>query len=251
MSLETPIAFDFVRDAIAAGQDPLTEPQLYLVQIPRSDFEMLRNMSVHYSEPMGFVGRSICYAIICGGMCYGSIAGGSATRYLPGREIVGKLNNGVNNIFFHVEKRDGRYPLRNFTSQVLRLYRETIEKHWWNKFKDEVLWHETLVEPPRTGECYKRDGWKLVGTTKGFTCKRVSGKGTDSWTGKRVWDTKNLRPKLVFVHEVTQLCYMCGQKLTVCNSTKHAVYPDDDGEKHLCDFCYESTTLSKLRQVIE
>jgi len=44
-----------------------------------------------------------------------------------------------------------------------------------------------------------RDGWEMVGQTKGFTCKRVAGIGTDSWGGKRVWDTENLRPKLVFI----------------------------------------------------
>jgi hypothetical protein len=47
----------------------------------------------------------------------------------------------------------------------------------------------------------KKDGWRLVGQTKGYTCKRIAGNSTDSWTGKRVWDTKNLRPKLVFVFD--------------------------------------------------
>lgn len=61
---------------------------------------------------------------------------------------------------------------------------------------------ESLVELPRTGECYKRDGWTLVGQTIGYTCKRVAGKGTDNWSGKRVWDTKNLRPKLVFCRKI-------------------------------------------------
>jgi hypothetical protein len=43
--------------------------------------------------------------------------------------------------------------------------------------------------------------WTCVGMTKGYTCKRIGGQGTDSWTGQRIWDTKNLRPKLVFVRE--------------------------------------------------
>ena len=163
---------------------------------------MLKNMAIHYSQPRGFVGRNICYLIMAGGVCYGSIAGGSATRFLPGREVVGSLNNGVNNIFYHVEKRNG-YPTRNFTAKVLKLYRETIERDWLEKYGDTVLWHETLVELPRSGECYKRDGWQLVGETKGYTCKRTAGKGTDAWSGKRVWDTVNLRPKLVFTRPPT------------------------------------------------
>ena len=163
---------------------------------------MLKYMAVHYSKPLGFVGRNICYAIMCGSDCYGTIAGGSATRFLPGRDVIRSLNNGVNNIFFHVEKLGGAYPMRNFTSEVLKTYRATIEGDWVEKYGDTVLWHETLVEPPRDGECYRRDGWRQVGKTKGYTCKRTSGKGTDQWSGRRVWDTVNLRPKLVFVRQV-------------------------------------------------
>lgn len=176
--------------------------EITLQKIKRTDAQILKNMAIHYSQPKGFVGRNICYLIMAGDVCYGSMAGGSATRFLPGREIIGSLNNGVNNIFYHVEKRDG-YPTRNFTAKVLKLYRETIERDWLEKYSDAVAWHETLVELPRSGECYKRDGWQLVGQTKGYTCKRTSGKGTDSWSGRRVWDTVNLRPKLVFVREIT------------------------------------------------
>ena len=101
-------------------------------------------MEIHYSQPKGFVGRNICYAIMYGGLCYGTIAGGSATRFLPG-EIVGSLNNGVNNIFYHAEKIKGQYTKRNFTTAVLEIYRETIERDWKAKYGDDALWHETLV----------------------------------------------------------------------------------------------------------
>ena len=78
-----------------------------LIPIHKKDERMLANMAVHYSQPKGFVGRSICYAIYCDGNYYGTMAGGSATRHLPNRKIVGSLNNGVNNIFFHIEKPSG------------------------------------------------------------------------------------------------------------------------------------------------
>lgn len=188
------LTFEFEKEIIASKSDFLT-----LVQIKRTDSNMLQRMASHYSQPLGFVGRNICYAICFSGICYGVIVGGSATMFLPGRNIIGTLNNGVNNIFFHVEKYLNRYPTRNFTTKVLSLYRVQIESDWKAKYGDSVNWHETLVEPPRTGECYKRDGWKLVGTTKGFTCKRSSGQSTDSWSGRRIWNTENLRPKLVFV----------------------------------------------------
>jgi len=174
--------------------------KLKLIRIKRTHPEMLRYMSIHYSKPLGFVGRNICYMIMVEGISHGTIVGGSATKHLPNREIVGSLNNGVNNIFYHIEKQGHQYPLRNFASRVLALYRETIESDWVNEYGDMVSWHETLVELPRTGECYIRDGWRVIGKTKGFTCKRTSGIGTDAWSGKRVWDTVNLRPKLVFIH---------------------------------------------------
>lgn len=170
-----------------------------LEQIKRTDPRMLDRMSIHYSQPKGFVGRNICYAIIVNGDCYGTIAGGSATMHLPNREIIGGLNNGVNNIFFHIEKIGGYYPVRNFAMKILKEYRITVERDWIEKYGDVVNWHETLVELPRSGNCYKRDGWNVIGQTKGFTCKRVAGSGSDGWSGKRVWDTKNLRPKIVLI----------------------------------------------------
>lgn len=128
--------------------------------------------------------------------------GGSATRFLPGRQGGIPLNNIVNNIFFHVEKIDGLYPCRNFTERVIRAWEAEIIALWLQKYGDEVRLLETLVELPRSGECYHRAGWQEVGLTKGFTCKRVAGKGSDSWTGRRVWDVKNLRPKRVFTKRI-------------------------------------------------
>lgn len=174
-----------------------------LEMISRTEKRLVEEMERHYSKPKGFVGRNICYAITVNGIRYGSIVGGSATRFLPGREILANLRFGINNLFFHIEKQGGDYPCRNFAEKVLTIYCEQVENNWQSKYGDFPLWHEALVELPRTGECYRRSGWKEVGVTKGFTCKRVKGKGTDSWTGKRVWNTVNLRPKRVFVKPVS------------------------------------------------
>jgi len=185
---------------------------LSLEPIKRTDPRILANMSIHYSAPKGFVGRNICYAVMCDGVCYGSIVGGSATLHLPGRnEFFGlpsrptseHLNRIVNNIFYHVEKVNGAYPkIRWFTAEVLALFRAQVVTDWKVRYGDEVLGFETLVELPRTGACYKQDGWSLIGQTKGYTCKRTAGKGTDNWSGKRVWDTEHLRPKLVFARHL-------------------------------------------------
>ncbi len=197
---------------------------LILQQIKRTDSKILKNMVVHYSQPKGFVGRNICYAIYWQTEIplkfkktyYGSIVGGSATMNLPGRnEFFGiksepeQLNQIINNIFFHVEKQpertDGieKYPVRYFTRKILKQFRQQIQIDWKKKYGNDVLGFESLVELPRTGECYKKDNWELVGQTKGFTCKRGPGKNeNEKFSGTRVWDYENLRPKLVFCKKV-------------------------------------------------
>jgi hypothetical protein len=175
----------------------------------RTDSRLLERMETHYSHPKGFVGRNICYSIFYDGIYYGHIVGGSATRFLPGRNEflsieISQLNNIVNNIFFDVSPVGGKYPCRNFSQRVVKEFRKQITVDWKEKYGDDILGFETLVDKPRTGEVYLRDGWTLVGETIGYTCKRVAGKGTDSWSGKRVWNTskETLRPKLVFCHKV-------------------------------------------------
>ena len=184
---------------------------LRLDPIKRTDARILADMAIHYSRPGGFVGRNICYAIMFADVYYGAIVGGSSTLHLVGRDEFFSLTKEtkkqalkqiVNNVFYHVEKKNGKYPVRNLVPTVLQMFREQVAHDWQTKYGDCVIGFESLIELPRTGEAHKRDGWIEVGITKGQTCKRVAGKGTDSWTGKRVWDTKNLRPKRVFVRMV-------------------------------------------------
>ena len=155
----------------------------------RTDSRLLERMANHYSQPKGFVGRNICYAIMYDDVYYGHIVGGSATRFLQGRnEFLGiditQLNNVVNNIFYNISKVDGKYPCRNFTMKVLKQFTKQCSMDWEHKYGDKVVGFESLVEKPRTGDIYVRSGWTLTGETFGYTCKRVAGKGTDGWTGK-------------------------------------------------------------------
>ena len=178
---------------------------MMLIRVKRTHPHILARMKIHYSQPKGFVGRNLCYLVFHEGTVYGAIVGGSCALHLPGRhEFLGTrpddLNGIVNNIFFHVE---GPYPYRNFVPATIRAWREKMLVEWPKEYGDQVLGFETMVEPPRTGECYLRDGWTYVGTTRGETCKRVAGVGRgEKWSGRRVWDTKNLRPKLVFCRKV-------------------------------------------------
>lgn len=176
----------------------------------RTHPDLLELMEIHYSKPKGFVGRSICYSIKYDNVYYGHIIAGSATRFLPGRneflEIdTSRLNYVINNIFYHIEKVDDKYPCRNFASFVLNEWVKQAEMDWLEKYGDVAVGFEALIELPRTGECYRRAGWTKIGQTKGYTCKRVAGKGSDSWSGKRVWDMENLRPKLVYCLKIELL----------------------------------------------
>jgi hypothetical protein len=176
---------------------------MMLVLTKRTEPRLLDCMKNHYSQPKGFVGRNLCYGVLDGDVYYGHIVGGSATLHLPGRNGyfgIGKshLSSIVNNIFFHIEKFGDKYPQRNFAQSVLKAWRNRVSSDWHEKYGDVVLGFESLVELPRTGEVYRRDGWVELGQTKGFTCKRTAGKGTDSWGGKRVWNITELRPKRVF-----------------------------------------------------
>lgn len=142
---------------------------LSLIVTPKSDSRLKQRMSTHYSKPKGFVGRSICYAIFYDSIYYGHIVAGSATRHLPGRnEFLGiskeNLNNVVNNIFFNVSRnQNNNYPKRNFTTLVVKNFIDRVSVDWLKKYGDKVIGFETLVEKPRTGELYKRAGWKVVG----------------------------------------------------------------------------------------
>jgi hypothetical protein len=176
--------------------------------VKNSHTRLRRDMEKHYSKPEGFVGRNICYLVEHDGVCYGSIVAGSAIMHLKGRdEFYGlakedkaaDIQKIINNVFFHIEKVNNRYPLRwQFAVKVLEMFRAQSLTDWFYKYGERPVGFETLIEPPRIGKIYLQDGWEQVGITEGFTCKREGGKGTDSYGGRRVWNTTDLRPKLVF-----------------------------------------------------
>lgn len=182
-----------------------------LERTKRTDSRLLKLMSRHYSKPKGFVGRNRCFAIYYDGVYYGHTVGGSATLYLDGRDEFFNLRSKddlvhiINNIFYHVERVNGEYPIRNFTTAIVQQWRKTAREDWEDYYGDKVWGYETLVQLPRSGELYRRDDWQKVGKTTGYTCKRTGGVGTDDWTGRRVWNTKELKPKWVFCKHVSDI----------------------------------------------
>ena len=175
---------------------------LKLIRVEKSNPNIKQLMKMHYSHPGGFVGRQIMYGVLDNDKFLGAIAGGSSTLHLPGRnEFFGdkfELNKVVNNTFFHLLPNDDKY----LGTKVLKLWREQVVKDWTYLYEEEVIGFETLVELPRTGALYKADNWTFVGTTKGYTCRRIAPDAThlqtENWGGVRVWNYTDLKPKLVF-----------------------------------------------------
>lgn len=175
--------------------------------IKNSDINLRKRMKIHYSQPKGFVGRNICYEVLYDNVYYGNIVAGSATLHLPGRNEFLSISNNelcsvINNVFYNISKVNNMYPIRNFTTKVLIEFMNKSRNDWLHKYGDSVKGFETLVEKPRTGLLYLKAGWVKVGETKGFTCKRIAGVSSDSWTGRRVWDCKNLRPKDILCYKI-------------------------------------------------
>lgn len=173
-----------------------------------------RNMEQHYSQPKGFVGRSFVYEVWYDDEFYGHIVAGSATYGLPapadGKTI--GLNHIINNTFFHIEPIEGKYPIRNFAVAVLEAFEERAVKDWEAKpFEDgkfyQVYGLETLIEPPRTGEMYRRSGWAQIGSTKGFSVKRGAGpRGPEGeWGGTKIWSSEPGTPKTVLWKAIRDL----------------------------------------------
>ena len=184
----------------------------YLDPINKGDKRLWDYARVHYTKTRGFVGRFLGYCVnsLETNETFGVIVGGSSALYLQGREdFFGTKNLNLNqiiaNTLFHIEKPKSAvdeegvvYPLRNTTARVLQVWRERVAEDWERKYGDEVLGFETMVLPPRTGACYKKDRWTYVAMTKGFLCKRVPGEeGGSGYSGKRTWKYNPDERKLI------------------------------------------------------
>lgn len=185
----------------------------YLEPISKGDKRLWDYAKVHYTKTRGFVGRFLGYCVnsLETDETFGVIVGGSSALYLQGREdFFGTKNLNLNqiiaNTLFHIEKPKSTvdeegvvYPLRNTAARVLQVWRERVAEDWERKYGDEVLGFETMVLPPRTGACYKKDRWTYVAMTKGFLCKRVPGEeGGSGYSGKRTWKYNPDERKLIF-----------------------------------------------------
>lgn len=125
-----------------------------------------------YVPSTHYVGRQLNYSIWCQGHEIGFTGIGSAILAMGGRDkFIGwtkqqrmaHITNVANN---------WRYTLinnlpPNTGSKVLGLVTRRAREDWKNRYGDELVLLETLVELPRTGKVYIAAGWKPVGNTIG------------------------------------------------------------------------------------
>ena len=68
-------------------------------------------------------------------------------------------------------------------SRAIALWRASVAQDWSERYGDAVRAWETLVGPPRSGACFRHDGWRRVGYTTGRGARRPGGHGHS----KRIW----------------------------------------------------------------
>ena len=83
-------------------------------------------------------------------------------------------------------------PIKNFCTQVLKLFRNKIKIDYKKIYGDELIGIVTFVEKPRTGSIYKADNWDCIGETQGVSVRR---KG-ENWQQKQY--IKGVNKKHIF-----------------------------------------------------
>jgi len=125
-----------------------------------------------YKQTANYMGRQVNWLIMCQGVCLGAIGLGSPVMAMGPRDkyIGWDKETRLKNL---VKVADNwRYTLKpeapkNAGSKVLSLMMKKCRAVWKEKYGDNLVLLETLVEPPRKGTIYLANGWINVGTTKG------------------------------------------------------------------------------------
>lgn len=155
--------------------------RLRLERCKRSNaiYQEIRNR--HYIPNNGAVGQQIHYLITLGGECIGIISGGSAAYAVKCRDDYfgitkenrnPALNGIIDNTVFRLERN-----IPNLGTQILKLFRNTIQEDWEQQYGVKVCGFETFIieNEHRKGAMYKADNWDFVGETSGSTKFHMSG----------------------------------------------------------------------------
>lgn len=126
----------------------------------------------HYPKSKGIPGRQCNYLIYYYENPVGIISGASPPlNYKIFRKYFNTENEKlfVNNNVFRIVKKPKD---KNFGTKVLKLFRNTIYRDYYDKYEDKLLGIVAFVEPPRTGAIYKADNWENLGKTQGIEVRR-------------------------------------------------------------------------------
>lgn len=170
---------------------------IHLVQCKRTCQEYKEIRDRHYIPNNGAIGQQIHYLIKLGTKTVGIISAGSSAFAVKARdEFFGitkenratALNSIVDNTVFRLEEN-----LPNAGTQILALWRKTVQEDWYKKYGVKVAGFETFIieNENRKGAMYKADNWQFVGETSGSSKKHQH--GIDN-TSERI----NVCKKLVF-----------------------------------------------------
>lgn len=133
----------------------------------------------HYPGSKGIMGRSINYLVRLNGKIAGIIGANSPPlNYKKFRAYFNTEDEKafVNNNVFRLVINE-----KNLGTQVLRLFRNTLQRDYTTKYGDTLLGIVTFVEPPRTGAMYKADNWTALGETQGKSPKK---RDMERWENK-------------------------------------------------------------------
>jgi hypothetical protein len=164
---------------------------LKLLKVPKSHPLFVKWYIEHYPKSKGIVGRQLNYLIYYNGKPVGIISAVSPPlNYKKFRIFFGVTDDKqfVNNGVFRVVKS----PKKNFATQVLKLFRKTIQIDYQKQYGDRLLGIITFVEKPRNGGIYRADNWDLLGETQGIEVRRRG----ENWINKSYTKTNN--KKLIF-----------------------------------------------------
>ena len=161
------------------------------------DPHFVRAIREHYTGSRGAPpGRKLAWVVIEAGEAIGVLGLGEPPYKLAARRRLGihdarpRPGTACNFIF---RRWGGRAP----GSVILRAWHSIAALQWWSAFGETLEHWETLVLPSAVisavpGACFRKAGYRLLGTTTGRQARRPAG----STRGPRVWS--DAQPKLVF-----------------------------------------------------
>lgn len=149
-----------------------------LIKVKKSHPLFVKWYIEHYPKSKGIVGRQLNYLIYYGGTARGIISATSPPlNYKKFNIYFSKSNEISNSEFCKLFVNNGVFrivdsPIKNFATQVLKIFRIKIKKDYAQYYGDKLKGIITFVEPPRTGSIYKADNWDCLGMTQGISVRR-------------------------------------------------------------------------------